>query len=415
MPWRLELGCPQCGGGLSLNEDDRVITCDYCRVRLYIHTRGAPRFYIPPRVPPSDRLLYAPYHRFKGMSLFTRRGGVHSKVVDSTALGVRLPLLAASLGLRAQTQPLSFVAPDTLGRFISPHLDANQAMRALEERSQRLGLAASPGEDPRAPVFVGEAFSVIYTPFYVRGGQLHDALTREPLGRVSELENAEPLRFPRAPDWRPRFLPLICPNCSWDLRASRTSTILLCPHCERAWTPESGQYQPVDYEIAPSAGETEVYLPFWRLRALASPLQLVSYGDLIRYANLIKAPRPEYESQPFHFFVPAFKVRPQLFMRLARQASVLQPDSNGDTRVGRSFNPHPADLPASEALDALPPLLFELAAAKNKAFEALAELKLDVIETRLVYLPFTDQGAEVVLEGSSVSLNKKALGFGKYI
>ena len=111
-------------------------------------------------------------------------------------------------------------------------------------------------------------------------------------------------------EWTPQFMPTLCPDCGWDLFAERDSCILLCTGCNTAWQASGDGLQPTPYGAAPAdhSGKKTLHLPFWRIKVSFEGLQLESYGDLVRLANLPKAPRTEWEKPGLSFWVPAFKV-----------------------------------------------------------------------------------------------------------
>ncbi|NJL59547.1 MAG: hypothetical protein HC887_07805 [Desulfobacteraceae bacterium] len=52
---------------------------------------------------------------------------------------------------------------------------------------------------------------------------------------------------------------------------------------------------------------------------------LNSYADMIRLANMPKVVQASFETIPFYFWIPAFKVLPAAFLRLARSMITAQP------------------------------------------------------------------------------------------
>ena len=68
-----------------------------------------------------------------------------------------------------------------------------------------------------------------------------------------------------------------------------------------------------------------MYLPFWRIKAGVSGIDLDSYADLVKIANLPKAMQENWNDVPFYFWAPAFKIRPKVFLRLANNVTLAQP------------------------------------------------------------------------------------------
>ncbi len=69
------------------------------------------------------------------------------------------------------------------------------------------------------------------------------------------------------------------------------------------------------------------------MQARIEGLNLETYGDLIRFANLPKAVTSEFEQQRLSFWAPAFKIKPKLFLRLLQQLTILQPNPDESTRL----------------------------------------------------------------------------------
>ena len=63
----VEHQCPQCGAPAILEETERLFACPFCRVRSYLLSRGAFRYFLPAKTPERHTLFYLPYWRLKGM------------------------------------------------------------------------------------------------------------------------------------------------------------------------------------------------------------------------------------------------------------------------------------------------------------------------------------------------------------
>ncbi|HAR49918.1 MAG TPA: hypothetical protein DCR81_07460, partial [Smithella sp.] len=46
--FQIEQQCPQCGAPIILDEADRILSCKFCRTRVYLAAEDIFRFYIPP-------------------------------------------------------------------------------------------------------------------------------------------------------------------------------------------------------------------------------------------------------------------------------------------------------------------------------------------------------------------------------
>ena len=66
--FQIEQQCPQCGAPIILDEADRILSCKFCRTRVYLATEDIFHFYIPPAEGISEPIYFIPYWRIKGLS-----------------------------------------------------------------------------------------------------------------------------------------------------------------------------------------------------------------------------------------------------------------------------------------------------------------------------------------------------------
>ena len=86
--WQIEHQCPRCGAPVLLEETDRILSCGYCRVRLYIRVKDHARYCLAPGKAPARDLFFVPYWRFKGL-VFSRTGvEIEQKVIDVSSLAL---------------------------------------------------------------------------------------------------------------------------------------------------------------------------------------------------------------------------------------------------------------------------------------------------------------------------------------
>ena len=95
------------------------------------------------------------------------------------------------------------------------------------------------------------------------------------------------------------------------------------------------------------------------MKVKVNGFQLETYADLIKVANIPKAPSEEWTKTPFYFCAPAFKINPALFLRWCRQltATPAPMDLTEDFPAKKIY---PATLPVNDALEKLSPYSCQL-------------------------------------------------------
>ncbi len=390
---------------MTLEETDRLFTCEFCRVRLYITAKDHLRYFLPPSAPSSAEVIYVPYWRLRGLYFSVRGSEIGRKVLDTSFLAAGGEHLPESLGLRPQALRLRFAAPRRGVAFLRHDVPLGEALSRMEKISNVMdGLASSAPVYHRA--FVGERVSMIYSPLYIKGDSLYDGIVNRP---VAPLRGAERLRSLKGGGrWNTRFLPAVCPHCGWDLEGGRRSIVLLCRNCERAWQISGGRLKRTPFAVHPSRGGATTHIPFWRVRVEVEGLRLRSYADLIRTANLPRVVRREWEERELHFWVPAFMTVPDVFLRVARQVTISQPEGGSrDGLKGGSFAP--VTIGQQDAFDSAKVVLAGLAVPRKRVFPMLPEISVTPREALLVYLPFKAERNEYVQTDMRFSIHRGAI------
>jgi hypothetical protein len=162
----------------------------------------------------------------------------------------------------------------------------------------------------------------------------------------------------------------------------------------------------------PDAGNNTLYLPFWRIRAEISGISLQSYADLVRIANIPKAMQNGWDEIPFRFWIPAFKVRPQLFLRLASHLTTSQPREEliPELPVNRIY---PSTLPVKEAIESLPITLAEFMKPRRKMMEKFHDIDIDAKSFTLIFVPFSEEHHEFIHHDYQIAINKSVMAHSK--
>jgi len=396
--FQIEHQCPQCGAQASLEETDRLYACPYCRVKSFLLTPDVFRYLLPAKTHSAD-LIHVPYWRFKGVLLFSLASGNDHKFVDVTRCAAAMPAVPQTLGVRAQAMKLRFVTPESPGAFLRPSVSLAAVVKDVQRRFSRML------DKPLLyQAHLGESVGLLHAPFYASGGQLYDAVLDKPAAPLP-VDDPETLKGGK-PDWKASFIAALCPDCGWDLEAERDALVLLCRNCASAWTPSGERLTRVDSHVLEDPDPEALYLPFWLIRCDMEGIDLRSGSDLARIANLPSVPAV----QDFVFWAPAFRVRPQVYLRLADGFTIGQHQG----RLAAGLPParhHPAALPVEEACESLKIVLAGFYKPRRSLPDVLSRLTIRATHYRLAYIPFRADVHDYIdpLTGLAVGRNTLAL------
>jgi hypothetical protein len=404
--WEIELQCPQCGAPISLEETDRLLTCSYCHVTLYLWTPSQFCYCLPALKASSENLIFAPYWRFKGNAYAIIPYEVRQRALDATLLASSHRMLPATLGVKPQALKLRFASGEIQGTFIRPQMSLQEAVMLIQKQFQAIEGSLS-GQPPFHREFIGEVGSLIFFPVFVRNGEIIDGI----LGRVigSEIDLALDEASSGIPEhWQIKPISTLCPNCGNALTGGRESILLFCTTCHIAWNPKSGRLVPTKFCVVQGKQDSSVYLPFWRMRVAVKGITLQSYADLARLANLPKMIHSEWEGQEVYFWIPAFKVYSSLFLRLSRQMTLFQPAEKTEA-VLPDAPLHPVTFPEESAAASLKIHLASLLAKKKDFFPKLHEITIGSVESTLSFIPFASVGCDLVHPELQIGLPRQTL------
>jgi hypothetical protein len=415
MDLSIEQTCPSCGAPIALHEADRLIRCPFCDGGNYLVQAGVSRFILPDKAPDSvarEDLLYMPYLRFKGNVFSCLGDRVDYKVIDTTHRGEEVACLPLSLGLRPQAMKLLPATQGIEGKFFRQ----TEKISAVFTKTTQLAesISATPAAPPFHRAFIGETISCIYLPLYFRNGVLYDAVLNRQIGKDEGLGQMVEQAVGYQKAWTPRFLATICPHCAGMLAGEHDSLVLSCADCASLWMAGDGAFQPVPWRLVKSRleGGDHLYLPFWRIKPVVAGATLASFGDFLRLTNQPVVVTGEHDATELGFWIPAFKIRPNFFLQLARSMTVSQMRiPQGEEEMAEKM--YPVTLPASEALQAVKTILADLTMDKRHFMPHLPSIAVQSRQTDLVYLPFNCSGHDLVQEQTSVSLASTVLDFGR--
>jgi hypothetical protein len=363
------------------------------------------RFVLPHKAPGRD-IIYAPYLRFKGNIYVCGNTTVGHRIVDITHVGLPLKGIPATLGLRPQAMKMKFVTPETQGSFLRFTLNANEILARAGKMS------SGPGDDVLHRAFIGETLSLIYLPLYVKDNTLYDAILNRPVVKLPRDEDVIEPAIRKNPRWELLFIPTLCPQCGWNLEGQSDSVLLTCSNCDTAWEATKGRFVPVRHKVVAGKGEESLYLPFWKITASAKGVDINTFADFIRITNQPRVLAPDWEGEKMNFWCPAFKIRPKIFLHLARQFTVSQKRYPAKEGIkGKKI--FPVTLPRAEAIQSMKVILAGSTVYKKNVFPHLPRVSFSVSDCALVYLPFTERGYELLQEGMDICINKNTLEYGR--
>jgi len=403
----IEHGCPHCGAALQLDETDRIIDCPYCGIKSLLASSDYFRYVLPDKAGDKE-LIYVPYLRFKGVVYYCTNKALGHRIIDITHRGLDLKGIPDSLGVRPQAMKLRFVTPRLKGTFLRFSLKATDIlMKAATLTSPKSG--GEEGVLHRA--FIGETMSIIYLPMYQERNRLFDGILNRPIATLDRgMEDLAPLTIEKHGD-APEFVSTLCPNCGWKMDGERDSVVLLCKNCNSAWEFIEEKWRRLDFSIG--RGDTgPLYIPFWRITASVKGVEIDSFADFVRLTNQPMIVSEERGGKEMDFFCPAFKLRPNLFLNLARQFTILQMDFPGDETFGKK-RLFPITLPQAEAIQALKVILASSSVTSKTIFPNLPKINFNVKGVNLLYIPFVEGLNEMIHEDTGMAINKPSLGFGR--
>ena len=400
--------CPSCGGPVEMDEADRLTVCPYCEVQNYMAGGSMLRFVLPDTVPDHiDRssIFYFPYLRFKG-NIYTCIGReVGCKVLDTTHQGLDARMLPPSLGLRPQAMKIVMVHKGMTGRFVKRSTSPAAVLQKAENLARSVIDSVEDQLYHRA--FIGESVSCLYLPVYIDNDRLHGGVLNRVLGPAEDwfFDTDKLMDFNK--HWLPSYLAMICPHCGDSMQGEPDSLIVTCFNCETCWAERDGSFARVGYELVEGRAE-DTYLPFWRFEVTSTGIEMDSFADLLRVTNQPVVVRDAHHNRRLQFWIPALKIRPKVFITMAKGATLSQLKfPEGAVHLERNIK-RPT-LPMKEALQAVKSVLAETSMNKKDVLPMLSEMKLSAKDTRLVYLPFKDRSHDLVQRHSPLAVSKSVI------
>ncbi len=405
---------------MQLDVGSPLLVCPFCRTSLYLCPDGPLAYFMEPDRLPHDgaeTLVHLPFWRFRGIRFRVRENQVQGALLDNTTPAVEGLPPGATLGIRPQVAPLTLLSH---GRKALPPSISDED--ALQQAMTRVKMAEA--QRPDLERFIGETQCLIHAPFFLRrdrrgengvlqgawkGASLKYRLPAEEFGRL-EQESRRPQAAVSM-----RFLSLVCPECAGALPAVDSAVALVCAGCLRGWRIAGQEYQPLKYRVLRTAdpGPRGRFLPFWQMDIELQGLPLTSRAQMRRSLIPYQETPESWEDQPLRLFVPAFKLNPQVLIRLAGNISLApfdRPEESDEFRQGEQAES--VRLPLTEAAQALKLVLCSLFSRSRQLAPLVPGSALRISKARLVFLPFRNRGRDFIEPLSNQSVPAAALRLG---
>lgn len=394
-------------------EADRLTNCPYCDVQNYMVGGSMLRFVLPDNIPEHihrEDIIYFPYLRFKG-NIYTIVGKrVGYKVLDTTHQGLDVRLLPPSLGLRPQAMKIYLVNEKSEGKFIKRRETPASVLRRAEK------LARAVIDIDETPLyhraFIGETVSCLYLPLYIDHDTVYDGILNREIGETEDWLVAPEAISTADNRWQQKFLAMICPRCGDTMQGDSDSIVVHCYNCHSCWTEEQSSFKPVDYQLIPGRKRRMVYLPFWRIIVESTGVEMQTLADLLKATNQPVVIRKKHVDQQLEFWIPAIKIRPKVFLTLAKTATLSQLKyPEGEQRLKKPL--HPVTLPLKEAVQSITSVFAETTVSRQDVMPLLPKLSFTVKKSVLSFLPFEDTGHDYVQVHSGFSVASSVVRFGR--
>jgi hypothetical protein len=192
------------------------------------------------------------------------------------------------------------------------------------------------------------------------------------------------------------------------LDGERDALVLICKNCDSLWEPRKDGFEKLNFGHIRAEGNGIIYLPFWRIKTEISGIELETYADLVRLANLPRVSRSSWRNIPFYFWALGFKMPPRNFLNLGRSLTLSQPQ-NKLIRKLPDGKLYPVKLPVKEAAESLKILLASFIKPPEKYLPDLDAVTLKPKSYLLVYFPFYLKHNELAQPEFHMTINKNVL------
>ncbi len=421
---------------MPLEIGDPLLRCNYCHTDLYmVPSDGVFRYLLNCAHRLEDaQLLWLPFWRFKGLRYAVGPADrLDTSLIDTTVRAHGTIPRDMTLGIAPQGAGVRLIA--SARHLPPPDISVKSAIMAADIRLRVM-------EQVPACFYrlVGETTSLIYAPFMVTDRHHRDgnAVLRSLWGdgttfsislrQLKLLETYQEIASER-PNFRGagqlshrfdiKFLPLICPECAAPLPREPHALVLRCPNCANAFGIRGKEFARLEYLHTDIPGtftdsDTDIcFLPFWVLSLDLMDFPLNNRAAVRRMLVSWKGVPDGWEEEPVQLAMPAFKLNPGLYVRVAARMSMAAidvPEENPYIPQRQPFSP--VKLPVEEAAQAVKVVLFQMFRRRKRFLALIPKLRLRVRKIRLLFLPFQRAGREMVQCHTGLAINIRAIDLG---
>ena len=130
--------------------------------------------------------------------------------------------------------------------------------------------------------------------------------------------------------------------------------------------------------------------------------------------RLPKVVQDDWKEMPFYFWAPAFKVRPDDFLRFARNLTLSQPRGKGISEFPTAQH-YPITMPLAEAIERLKLGLANFMKPQRALFPKLQEIKIKPKGFLLVFVPFHERGNELTQPDYQLRISRSLLKYARQL
>ncbi len=398
MEYLIRNDCPHCSAPIEISEAIYLTKCKFCKTNIIV-ARSNPPVYTLGRFT-FDKHLLIPYWRLKGLGFDIFKTQTSGYLFDINVIAIDEQLFHAlvaieerfyhkSLGIRAQTQPLSFLKPLKNAQLLTPIPFNTITIKKYPKHKK-----------PLHTVFIGESKHLIYLILGIQDSYLIETLTNKKIGQYIELSEKY-FTTPNQKIAKPLYS--LCPKCGDLLHGYSNSLFFICYNCTTGWYINNGLLTEKNFIILETKNENVLYMPFWLIEEFKPSAIFHFLQDIFHSLTFVKKNKQE----KLKLLIPAFITPPNNFIKTIQSVTLANPTQRKvkeDISEDITQYLFPVKVPEEESKDAITLLLLEFS-RRGKAIEI--PKKIEIFKSSLIFIPFEKKRYRYFLSGTMISLVSK--------